>query len=536
MDTRPLDNVRSLPYFAPELGIIGAILLLIVWDLVSSPRNKTAGLLAISLAALGFSGIQSAWLLIHGVAPQNLFHGLLAFDRFSNLFRIVFAFVGAVIAIFSVPPIPAGNTLPNAGVRDDRRDQGEFFTLLLVLTLGLNLMAASRNLLMIYLSLELVSVISFVLAGFKINDKKSSEAALKYVIFGGVASGIMLYGMSWIFGITQSLYLGECAARIAALTAENGNKVPEVVFIGTACMLAGLGYKISAAPFHMWTPDVYEGAPTPVTAFLSVGPKAAGFAVLVRFFADALGALTPPFAADGTTISTPWPIVAGCLAMATMIVGNLSALGQDNVKRMLAYSSIAHAGYMLLGFAVFSEAGVAAIVFYVVAYCFMNLGAFLVVMAVAEKSDGDETLTAFRGLGRRAPVTAVVMTLFLFSLTGIPPLAGFVGKFYLFAALLKAGGTWNFVLAVVGVINSVISLFYYARVVRAMYLEQGADVGPIVIRKLFGATSAALAIPVIVLGVYWAPVYDFVAGSLSMVRCPGPAALCERPIDPDHTP
>ncbi len=167
-------------------------------------------------------------------------------------------------------------------------------------------------------------------------------------------------------------------------------------------MMAGFGYKISAAPFHMWTPDVYEGAPTPVTAFLSVGPKAAGFAVLLRFFADALGSLTPQLTAAGAVIDSPWPVVAGCLAMATMTVGNLSALGQDNVKRMLAYSSIAHAGYMLLGFSVFSEAGIAAIVFYVVTYCFMNLGAFLIVMAVAEKSDGDETITAFRGLGRRA--------------------------------------------------------------------------------------------------------------------------------------
>jgi NADH-quinone oxidoreductase subunit N len=381
----------------------------------------------------------------------------------------------------------------------------------------MNLMAESRSMLMIYLSLELVSVISFVMAGFKINDGKSSEAALKYVIFGGVASGIMLYGMSWIFGLSQSLYLGECAHKIAEMTRAEG-KVPEVVFVGTVCMLAGFGYKISAAPFHMWTPDVYEGAPTPVTAFLSVGPKAAGFAVLVRFFADALGSLTPQMTATGAAIATPWPVIAGCLAMATMTVGNLSALGQDNVKRMLAYSSVAHAGYMLLGFCVFSEVGIVSIVFYVVTYCFMNLGAFLLVMAVAEKSDGDETLTAFRGLGRRAPVIAAMMALFLFSLTGLPPFAGFIGKFYLFAAVVKAGGTWNWTVAVVGVLNSVISLFYYARVVRAMFLEKGDRTEPTLVRPLFGATSVALAVPTLVLGIYWAPVYDFVARSLTMVH------------------
>jgi NADH-quinone oxidoreductase subunit N len=517
VETRPLDNVQSLPFFAPELVMVAAVLLLIIWDLVASPAARIRGLVVISLAAFGFSAAESAWLLSRDLAPQNLFYGLLAFDRFSNIFRILFACVSGAIAVFSVPPIPEGHTVPARGVRADRRDQGEFFTLLMVLTLGMNLMAESRSLIMIYLSLELVSIISFVMAGFKINDAKSSEAAMKYVIFGGVASGIMLYGMSWIFGITQSLYLGDCAVRIAELTRAQG-KVPEVVFVGTICMLAGFGYKISAAPFHMWTPDVYEGAPTPVTAFLSVGPKAAGFAVLLRFFADALGAGHVELTAAGAVIDSPWPVIAGCLAMATMTIGNLSALGQDNVKRMLAFSSISHAGYMLLGFSVFSPGGIAAIVFYVVTYCFMNLGAFLVVMEVAEKSDGDETLAAFRGLGRRAPMTAGMMALFLFSLTGLPPFAGFIGKFYLFAAVLRAGGPWSWTIAVVGVLNSVVSLFYYARVVRAMFLEKGERSEPVTMRPLFGATSVVLAVPTLVLGIYWAPVYDFVARSLSMVR------------------
>jgi NADH-quinone oxidoreductase subunit N len=509
VETRALDNFQSLAYFTPELGLTAAILLIIVWDLAVKGRAKLPGILAIGFASLALSAGVSAYALVRDLAPQNLFYGLLAFDRFSNMFRLVFAFVTAAIMIVSIPSDEPG--------RKERRDAGEFFCLLIVLTLGMNLMAESRHLLMIYLSLEMVSVISFVMAGFKINDGKSSEAALKYVIFGGVASGIMLYGMSWIFGLTQSLYLGECATRIAALSAAQG-KVPEVVFVGTICMMAGFGYKISAAPFHMWTPDVYEGAPTPVTAFLSVGPKAAGFAVMIRFFADALGAQDATLTATKILFESPWPVIAGCLAMATMTVGNLSALGQDNVKRMLAYSSVAHAGYMLLGFCVFNEAGVAAIVFYVVTYCFMNLGAFLVVMAVAERSNGDETVGAFKGLGRRAPVVALVMAVFLFSLTGLPPMAGFIGKFYIFSALLRAGGTWNWVLAVVGVLNSVISLFYYARVLRAMYLEKGDTSEPTTVRGLFGATSVLLAVPTLILGIYWGPVYDFVARSLSMVR------------------
>jgi NADH-quinone oxidoreductase subunit N len=486
VETPALDNIKSLAYFTPELALCAAVLLIIIWDLVVKGRAKVPGILAIGLSALAVSAGVSVFSLVRDAAPQNLFYGLLAFDRFSNLFRLVFAFVTAAIMIFSIP-----SDDPN---EPTRRDPGEFFCLLIVLTLGMNLMAESRHLLMIYLSLEMVSVISFVMAGFKINDGKSSEA-----------------------GLTQSLYLGECATRIAALTAAQG-KVPEVVFIGTVCMMAGFGYKISAAPFHMWTPDVYEGAPTAVTAFLSVGPKAAGFAVLIRFFADALSAQEVADATSKVIVESPWPVIAGCLAMATMTIGNLSALGQDNVKRMLAYSSVAHAGYMLLGFCVFNEAGVAAIVFYVVTYCFMNLGAFLVVMAVAERSKGDETIHAFRGLGRRAPIVAVVMAIFLFSLTGLPPMAGFVGKFYIFSALLRAGGTWNWVLAVVGVLNSVVSLFYYARVLRAMYLEKSETVEPTLIRSLFGTTSVLLAVPTLILGVYWGPVYDFVARSLSMVR------------------
>lgn len=518
METRVLDNVQSLAHFTPELALIAAILAILVWDLLAKGRAKLTGIVVIGLAALAVNVVISLQALLRDQAPVNLFFGLLAFDRFSNMFRLVFAFVTATIMVFSIPSAQDALQTESAGGKAGKtegRDSGEFFCLLMVLTLGMNLMAESRHLLMIYLSLELVSVISFVMAGFKINDAKSSEAAMKYVIYGGVASGIMLYGMSWIFGISQSLYLGECAQKIALLSAAQG-KVPEVVFIGTVCMMAGFGYKISAAPFHMWTPDVYEGAPTAVTAFLSVGPKAAGFAVLVRFFADALGAQDAMIA--GKVIDTPWPVIAGCLAMATMTIGNLSALGQENVKRMLAYSSVAHAGYMLLGFCVFSQTGVAAIVFYIVTYCFMNLGAFLIVMAVAERSGGDETMQAFRGLGRRAPMVAVLMAIFLVSLTGLPPMAGFVGKFYIFSALVGAGGVWNWVLAVVGVVNSVISLFYYARILRVMYLEKGSSSEPTVVRGLFGTTSLLLAVPTLVLGVYWGPVYDFVARSLTMVR------------------
>ena len=508
MPSAVLSNFDSMPLFAPELGLILGILLLIGWDLAKSGPGKSSGLVAIALVTLAYAGAQSTMYLLRDEPSRALFGGLMASDRFAHTFRALFAAVTAVIVIISAP------TQEKLKGPEAQKGVGEFYVLLLTIALGLNMMAMSRNLLMIYLSLELVSVISFIMAGYKMDDRKSSEAGLKYVIFGGVASGIMLYGMSWLFGLTQSLNLAEISRRVVALSAEQ-HRVPEAVFVAVICMLAGFGYKISAAPFHMWTPDVYEGAPTPVTAFLSVGPKAAGFAILVRFFADAL---TARGSMMGGAVGTPWPIVGGVLAMATMTVGNLSALGQNNVKRMLAYSSIAHAGYMLLGFCVFSDAGTAAILFYIATYCFMNLGAFLIVIAIAERNGGDETIDAFLGLGTRAPVLAACMAVFLFSLTGLPPFAGFVGKFYIFAAVLRAGGSWNWFVAVIGVLNSVVSLFYYARVLRAMYLTPAAQPAGIDVRPMYGATTVVLTLPVIVLGIYWGPVYDFVTRSLAMVH------------------
>lgn len=504
MHPTELDNLHSLNHFFPEVALTVGVLAIVIWDLLSTGVNRIRGVVLITLAALFTSGALSLAFLLKDLPVHTLFFGLLSFDPFAHLFRVVFSVAAGIVVVFAAPSVETGaNTKPRTGA-------GEFFALLLMITLGLNLMVMSRNLLMIYLSLELVSVISFVLAGFKIGDRRSAEGALKYVIFGGTASGIMLYGMSWLFGFSQSLDLAEIGSQVALATA-HGGRVPLVVLMAVICVLAGFGYKISAAPFHMWTPDVYEGAPTSITAFLSVGPKAAGFAVLVRFFAEALQATTH----YGGQL-TPWAILGGMLSMATMIVGNFTALNQSNVKRMLAYSSIAHAGTMLLGFCVFEKAGVDAILFYIVTYALMNLGAFLVVAAVAERSKNGEDISAYQGLGARAPVLALAMAIFLFSLTGLPPFAGFVGKFYIFAALIRAGGSWNYILATVGVVNSVVSLFYYARVIRAMYLAEPAEEGSFVVRKSWSVTVLALAVPTVVLGIYWAPVYDFVSNSLAM--------------------
>jgi NADH-quinone oxidoreductase subunit N len=507
---RVLSNVASVPYLYPETLLILGVLGVVLWDLVGPKESRFTGVVAIALAALAGSFGLSVYYLSHHFPALSLFGGQLAFDRYANVFRALFALITGMVLVCALPSAEAAHG------SEEHRGAAEFITLLLVISIGMNFMAMGRSLLMIYLSIEIVSVISFVMAGFKINDRKSSEAALKYVVFGGVSSGIMLYGMSWLFGLTRSLLLPEISRRIAEMTVKEGH-VPEVVFMASICVLAGFGYKISAAPFHMWAPDVYEGSPTSVTAFFSVGPKAAGFSVLIRFFSEALSAHGGSFG----DIQTPWPVVGGILAMATMTVGNLSALQQNNVKRMLAYSSIAHAGYMLLAFTVFTPDGISAVVFYIFTYCLMNLGAFLVVIAVADRNGGDETFAAFTGLGTRAPILALSMAVFLFSLTGLPPFAGFVGKFYIFAALLRAGGKyadWYWTLAGVGVLNSVVSLFYYARLLRAMYLTKAADREVVTIRPLYGVATLTLVIPTLVLGLYWGPVYDFVARSMILTR------------------
>jgi NADH-quinone oxidoreductase subunit N len=287
-----------------------------------------------------------------------------------------------------------------------------------------------------------------------------------------------------------------------------------LLLAGIALLLVGLGFKVAAVPFHWWAPDVYEGAPTPITAFLSVGPKAAGFAMMMRFFT---GGLPTELATGAGALfgHNPWPVLLGAIAVATMTLGNLVAIVQQNVKRMLAYSSIAHAGYVLLGLCVATPSGQQAMMFYLVAYLFMNIGAFGVVIALSEKGFG-ETVTDFKGLGYRAPYVGAVMAIFLFSLTGLPPTAGFAGKFLLFASLLEKGGTLLVTLALIGVINSAISLYYYARVLKAMYLDRPETEDAVAIDRQHGVLLGVMAVPVVILGILWSPLQAWAERAFQM--------------------
>jgi NADH-quinone oxidoreductase subunit N len=488
-----LKNVASLSFFYPELILSGTILLLIAVDLVA--RNKRG--LAI-IALLGSAVALIATFDLYGAQPGWLFHRMMILDNFSLFFKVV-ALAATVLCIWM-----------SLGSNEIKQVyQGEYYTLLLTCTLGMLFMASSSNLLMAYLSLELVSLTSYVLTGFLPHNRRSSEAALKYLIYGGVASGTMIYGMSWIFGMTGSLDYG----AIQTALAQNGfNKA--ALFMAFVFIMAGFGYKIVFVPFHMWSPDVYQGAPTPFTAFLSVASNAAGIAIMVRFFFPGVSRMVP--GGDWTFVSgVEWPHVLLFLSMITMTVGNLCALNQRNLKRMLAYSGIAHAGYMLMGFAVLNNDGLSAILFYVVVYLIMNLGAFLVVGMIANVT-GDEDIETYRGLAwRGAVVPAVCLTVFLFSLTGVPPFAGFVGKFFLFSAVLKQGGAFA-LLALVAAINSVISLYYYAKVIKTMFLDMPNPEDKTISVAVYDFTLLIpLTVLTVIFGIYFSPLVQYTSKSLS---------------------
>ena len=386
---------------------------------------------------------------------------------------------------------------------------GEYYALLCIMVFGMFLMASAIDLITVYLSIEVVSLMSFILAGYLKNNPRSNEASLKYVIYGAFSSGIMLYGLSIIFGLTGTTKFFAIRDAITTLDASSSLALT----LSTVFVLAGFGYKISAVPFHFWTPDVYEGSPTPITAYLSVAPKAAGFALMIRFFnqvfidGDSLN--TIGWYAD---VSFAWPELLGVISVVTMTLGNLVAIQQNSVKRMLAYSSIAHAGYMLMAFPTVSSEGVFAVMIYLVMYLFMNLGAFFVLIYVSQK-EGGENFEHFSGLGWRMPMVGIVMTVFMFSLTGLPPTVGFIGKFYLFVAVINAGSSFYWI-AFFGAINTVVSLYYYMRVVKTMYLD-GEPSDEIVVPS-FSTTAIflVLAVPSVFFGIYWTPILNWVKDSL----------------------
>ncbi len=401
------------------------------------------------IAYVSFFGIVATAVLVGAGWGGHIesFSGSVVLDNFATFFKMIFLVAAGLTVLIS-----------DGYMEREGCNHGELYPLILFAVVGMMLMASGTDLMTIFLGLEVMSVSLYVLAGFNRANKKSNEAGLKYFMLGAFSTGFMLYGMALIYGATGTTRLYKIAAIVGQMTLPSANIM---LVAGMLLMMTGFAFKIAAAPFHMWTPDVYEGAPTPMTAFMSAGPKAAGFAALLRIFLVAL-----------PTLQVEWSQVLWVLAVLTMTVGNITALRQDNIKRILAYSSIAHAGYALVGFAAGNGTGTAGILFYMLSYAFMNIGAFAIVILVAKKGETNGNVSDFAGLGFKRPLLALVMTLFLFSLAGVPPAAGFIGKFYLFSGAIQKGFIW---LAVIGVLNSAASVYYYLRIMVYMYFKESTE-------------------------------------------------------------
>lgn len=494
--------LRSLSQFLPETSLVITFCAAILIGIIFRKRPQIVPVVSLLGIAVAL------WFAIEQAGTsQSVFSGMIVVDPFAVFFKVLIGATAIIIFLFSIYSSEVQSTIKRLV---------EYSALLVAMTLGMFLMSGAANLLMMVLSIELTSLSSYILAGYTKEAPDSSEASLKYIIYGALSTGLMLYGISIIYGLTG----GATDFYGINKTLSAGSVSPLALLVASLLIIAGLGYKISAVPFHFWTPDVYEGAPITITAFLSVASKAAGFAMLIRFFKVSF--------IDSSVIGLPtgfwaslqefeWNKIVAILSVLTMTLGNLVAVWQNNLKRLLAYSSIAHAGYMLMGVVVLSDKGLAAVLIYFVVYLFMNLGAFYVVMLIESKI-GSEDIDSYRGFGYRSPLVSIAMAIFLISLAGIPPTAGFIGKLFLFAALLDAKWIW---LAVIGALNTVISLYYYVRVIRNMFLRDPEDsTTPIVFSNPQLTILVILLIPTLVFGLYYTPIVEFANASVAMFGLP----------------
>ncbi len=451
----------------PEISLLVLAVLVLLLDMVTQRSRKglmgaltTTGFLAILVVTILFSRPETGDTLILG--------GMLRQDWPAFTFKVVLLFAAAVSALLST------------GLADIS-GRGEYYALLIVATLGMNLMAASADLMMLFLAIETTSIPLYILAGFVKGDEKSAESGLKYFLFGALTSSVMLYGFSLLYG-----FAGETNLYSLAVAMRAGSLSPWLIAAMAVLVLVGFAFKISAVPFHFWSPDVYEGAPTPITAFISTASKAAGFAVLMRFMLAVFPA-----------IELQWTWILAVLATATMTIGNLLALPQKNIKRLLAYSSVAHAGYAMIGLVALSTFGAASIVFYLAAYIITNLAAFAVVILFA-RTAGSEEIEDYAGLSRRSPGLGLALLVALLSLGGMPPLAGFVAKVYVFAAAVESGWVW---LAFVGVLNAIVGLYYYLTILKVVYLYRSdQDDVPINVPRVYGIGLAICVLAIVVIG------------------------------------
>ena len=487
--------IADLHKFYPEIVITGTLLLVVVADIALPVLRRS---LTFALTVLGLAAAFALTLPLIAVQPGSMFYGMIALDPMAVFFK-AFLVLASLLVVLAAP-----------GSKEfSRSNLGEFYALLLGVTLGMMLLASSTDLLMFFLSLEMVSLGSYIMVGYLHNDRQSNEASLKYILFGAVSTGAMLYGITLLFGVTGTTKMVVIRHVLAGAAASGENSL--ILLVSTVLILAGLGFKIAAVPFHFWCPDVYTGAPTPVTAFLSVAPKAAGFAIFMRFFFTGLSQAGPQLTWS-TFASINWMPIVMVLSIVTMTFGNIAALRQENMKRLMAYSSIAHAGYILMGVVVLTSEGLQAVLVYLVTYLFMNLGAFMIVIEIYNRT-GSFELKDYRGFYRRSPFLSISMSIFLLSLMGIPPLAGFFGKFYVFAAAVHRDLAW---FAVIGAINSVVAVYYYVRVMKTMMIDGSDDMSPVRVSWDSKALIWVMLIPTIGLMLFWDRVQKLTSGSVGL--------------------
>lgn len=477
-----LPQLPNLKLLMPEIVLTFFGCLIFIVDPFISKENKS------SLGWLGLAGLLVAFFYCLGLWGKNeiIFSGMYAVDNFAIFFKILLLVLTALTILISLKYLVVEDI-----------NMGEYYGLIILTTLGMVIMSAGTDLISIYLGLELMSISLYILSGFIRRDPKSQEAALKYFLLGAFTSGILLYGIALLYGITGTTNINEISNFLSQK--EMTFSIPLV--LSMILLVTGLGFKISFVPFHMWVPDVYEGAPTSVTAYMSVGTKAASFAALIRIFMIGIVILKPH-----------WIILLWLLAVFTMTVGNIIAIAQKSLKRMLAYSSIAHAGYILIGFIAGNEIGLAAILFYLVAYVFMNIAAFSMIILLCREGQRGDQISDFTGISKNHPYIGFAFIIIFMSLAGIPPTAGFVGKLYIFAAAIETNFVW---LAIIGLLNSIFAIYYYFRVVMGIYMkEPEGEIKLAPSSPMLKLAIAVMVIAIIAIGVYPGPFIDAAKASI----------------------
>jgi len=487
-------SLQDFYYILPEMVLaLGSMLVLLADAYLARDRQHL--LTGLSVGVLAVTAVA---VLAIGAPDVTIARGLLSIDAFGVFFKLLFIGAAALALLMSGPYLTVEG-IP----------AGAYCFLVLAATLGMMFMASGVELVTIFIGLETMAVAFYILAGYLKPNERSNEAAVKYFLLGAFSLGILLYGMSILYGLTGSTTLSAMATALADPEAVNR----PLLLLGIVLVVAGVAFKIGAVPFHMWAPDVYEGSPTPITAFLSVGSKAASFAMLLRIFVEGL-----------PSMSEEWRTLFYVLSILTMTVGNIAAITQTNVKRMLAYSSIAHAGYLLMGVVAGTPRGISAMLIYLGVYALMQMGAFAIVVLLRRRDAMGDDLKDFNGLYFRSPGAAIAMLVFMLSLGGIPPTAGFMGKFWLFGAAIESGYVW---LAVIGVLNSAVSLYYYIRIVVFMWLKNEPSGSE---PRMSPAIAVAVAVTLagtLALGVYPRPLFD-VAETSARALGAVPAATASR--------